>query len=127
MRIPHLITIAALGCFSGFAADWLTDGGDIQRTSWQKEEKILSPSTVKNMKLLWKLKLDNQPREMHALFPPLIVSQAETPAGPKEIAVVAGSSDNIFGIDVAKGTLIWNKHFESGSLASTASQSYSTL
>ena len=64
--------LVCLGC-AGLAAgaDWLTDGADTYRTNWQKDEKALSPSTVKNMKLLWKTKLDNQPRQMHALFEPL--------------------------------------------------------
>ncbi len=116
MRILQLIAIGTLGCLAGYSADWLADGGDPQRTSWQKDEKILSPATVKNMKLLWKVKLDNKPREMHSLFPPVIVGSAATSTGPKEIAVVAGSSDNLYAIDVAKGTIIWNKHFDSGSL-----------
>ena len=86
-------------------ADWLTDGGDPQRTAWQKNETILSPSTVKDMKLLWKVKLDNQAREMHSLFPPLIAGNVAMPDGStREIAVVAGISDNLFGIDVEKGT-----------------------
>ena len=58
---------------------------------------------AKDMKLLWKIKLDNQTRQMHSLFPPLIVGSATTSAGPKQIAVVAGVSDNLFGIDVEKG------------------------
>src|SRR5688500_18467657 len=94
-------------------ASWLTDGGDTQRTSWQKNETILSPATVKDMKLLWTVQTDNQPRQMHNLFPPLIVPDVQTGQGPREIAVVAGISDNIYGIDVAKGTQIWKRHFDS--------------
>jgi outer membrane protein assembly factor BamB len=94
-------------------ADWLTDGGDPQRTAWQKNETILSPATVKDMKLLWKIKLDNQPRQMHALFPALIAGSVAMPDGStREIAVVAGVSDNLFGIDVEKGTQIWKLHFD---------------
>ena len=48
-------------------ADWLTDGGDPQRTAWQRNETILTKTTVKDMKLLWKVRLDNQPRQMHSL------------------------------------------------------------
>src|ERR1051326_1691582 len=96
-----------------WTADWLTDGGNPQRTAWQKDEKILSPSTAKDIKLLWKLKLDNQPRVMHSLFPPLIIGRVETAAGPKQIAIEAGPSDNIYAIDVEKGEIIWKKHFES--------------
>ena len=55
-------------------ANWLTDGGDAQRTSWQRHETLISPASVKNMALMWKVKLDNQPREMHNLFAPLILS-----------------------------------------------------
>ena len=45
-----------------FGADWLTDGGNSQRTNWQKDEKALSTSTAKNMTLLWKMKLDSEPK-----------------------------------------------------------------
>ena len=55
------------------------------------------------MKLLWKVQTDNQPRQMHNLFPPLIAGNVSTPAGDKEIAVLAGVSDNIYGIDVETG------------------------
>ena len=74
---------------------------------------MISKLTVKDMKLLWTLQTDNQPRQMHNLFPPLIVSDVQTAAGPEEIAVVAGVSDNIYGIDVEKGTQIWKRHFDS--------------
>src|ERR1700761_5047839 len=111
MRKVLVITAVSLLSVSG--ADWLTDGGNPQRTAWQKDEKILSVESVKNMKLLWKLHLDNEPRQMHSLFPPLIVDRVTTAAGPKQIAIVAGVSDNIFAIDVEKGTVLWNKHFVS--------------
>jgi len=111
-RLLATVTVT-LGCAIGWGADWLTDGGNPQRTAWQKDEKILATDTVKNIKLLWKLKLDNQPRQMHALFPPLIVSSVNTPSGPRQIAIEAGVSDNIFAIDVEKGEVIWSKHFES--------------
>ncbi len=93
-------------------ADWLTDGGDPQRTAWQKNEHILNVSNVKGMKLLWKYKTDNEAREMHALFPPLIVGRVMTAAGPRQVAIVAGISDNIYAIDVATGGLLWKHHFD---------------
>src|SRR5262249_49034930 len=82
-------------------ADWLTDGGDPQRTAWQRNETLLTKDTVKAMKLLWKIKLDNQLRQMHNLFPPLVAGSVRTRDGEKEIAVVAGVSDNVYAIDVA--------------------------
>ncbi len=94
-------------------ADWLTDGGDPQRTAWQRHETILTRDNVKDMRLLWKIKLDNQPRQMHNLFPALIAGRVRTRDGEKEIAVVAGVSDNLYAIDAAKGTLLWKKKFDS--------------
>jgi outer membrane protein assembly factor BamB len=113
MRQLPVVTLAALACVIGWGADWLTDGGNPQRTAWQKDEKILTLENVKNMKLLWKLHLDNEPRQMHSLFPPLIVEHANTPKGVRQIAIDAGVSDNIYAIDVETGELLWTKHFVS--------------
>jgi outer membrane protein assembly factor BamB len=104
---------AALGAQAPNKASWLSDGGDPARTSWQRNETILSPTTAKDMKLLWKLKLDNAARQLHNLFAPLIVPDVQTANGPREIAIVAGVSDNIYGIDVANGTQLWKRHFDS--------------
>ena len=94
-------------------ANWLTDGADPQRTSWQRNETFITPASVKNMKLVWTLQLDNAARQLHNLFPPLIVSDVQTSAGRREIGIVAGVSDNIYGIDLEKGTQIWKRHFDS--------------
>lgn len=111
------VSTAALVCSVGGViaqgADWLTDGGNPQRTNWQKDEKILSPASAKNITLLWKMKLDNEPRQMHSLFPPLIINTIVTSGGAKQLAIVAGVSDNIYAIDVEKGEVVWKKHFES--------------
>lgn len=100
-------------CAVCWGANWLTEGGDPQRTGWQRDETILTTANAQNMKLLWKIKLNSQPRQMHNLFPPLIVDNVTTASGPKQIAVVAGVSDNLFGIDVATGKLLWTNHFTS--------------
>src|SRR5215471_4214699 len=107
------VWIALAGCMAVSAADWLTDGFDVKRTAWQRDEKILSTASAKNMKLLWKLKLENEPRQMHSLFPPLIVGKLNTRNGTREVLIETGVSDNIYAIDVEKGELIWKKHFES--------------
>ena len=59
-----LSTILALAqiCVVAFAADWLTDGKNSQRTNWQEDEKTFTTSNAKDIKLLWKVKLDNEVR-----------------------------------------------------------------
>jgi outer membrane protein assembly factor BamB len=105
------IVVVLAACMVSYSADWPTDGGSPQRDGWQRNEKTLTKENVSGLKLLWKLKLDNLPREMHSLFPPLIADDVRTASGGREIAVEAGSSDNLYGIDVATGTLLWSKHF----------------
>ena len=107
-----ILIALTLGCALLHGADWPTDGGNPKRTAWQQDEKILNKSNVKNLKILWKIKLDNVPQEMHSLFPPLIIEKVATRSGIKQIALEAGISDNIYAIDVETGQLIWKKHFE---------------
>jgi glucose dehydrogenase len=105
-----LAVIAIYAAGLAIAAEWPTDGGNPKRDAWQRDEKILTKSNVKNLKVLWSLKLDNQPQEMHSLFPALIAEKVTTAGGPRQIAIVAGSSDNVYAIDVDTGKLIWKKH-----------------
>jgi hypothetical protein len=112
MRRRDLVVAVLAGCALLPAADWLTDGGDARRTGWQRNETILNKSNVSGMKVLWKIQLENQVRELHALFPPLIIGALHIGGSPHEVAIVSGISDNLYAIDVAKGELIWKKKFE---------------
>ncbi len=107
-----LVAVAFVGGVASRAADWLMDGGDTKRTAWQKDEHTISTANAKDLKVLWKLQLDNQPQQMHSLFPPLIINNLKTSAGEKQIAIVLGISDNMYGIDVVNGTVVWKKHFD---------------
>ena len=106
---------AALALCSGatvFATDFLTEGVDKERTGWVRDEKIFTKANVGTSKLLWKIKLTSTPRAMHNLFAPLIAERVTTAAGVKELGVVAGVSDDLFGIDIATGTQLWHRKFD---------------
>jgi outer membrane protein assembly factor BamB len=96
------------------ATDFLTEGVDNERTGWVKDEKIFSTANVGRSTLLWTLKLDSTPRAMHNLFAPLIAEKVETANGTREVGIVAGVSDDVFGIDVATGRQLWHVHFDGG-------------
>jgi len=96
----------------GTSYDWLTDGGDNQRTGWNKQEKILTKDNVKNLKLLWKLETRNQVRALHSLLPVLVVGQMTTPAGTKQVGYLAGISDNLYAFDTDTGKILWQKHWD---------------
>ncbi len=89
------------------------DGGDVERTGWQKHETMLSVASAKNMKLLWKTRLDNEARQMHNLLPVLIAPNVKTASGLKPIVLVTGVSDNLYGLDAETGEQLWKLHFDS--------------
>ena len=104
MRIVRIGTlILLLSGVTGGASDFITEGVDNARTGWVRDEKIFTRANVGSMKLLWKVKLESTPRAMHNLFAPLVAERVTTAQGPQELAVVAGVSDDVFGIDVAAG------------------------
>src|SRR5436190_14745546 len=88
---------------SVFAEDYLTEGVDSGRTGWLKNEKVFTISNVGSMKLLWKIKVNSAPRQMHNLFAPVVVSGVTTARGARELAIFAGISDELYAIDVATG------------------------
>jgi len=95
-----------------WASDFLMEGVDTQRTGWVRDEKVFTTANVAGTKLLWKIQLDSTRRAMHNLFAPLIAERVQTPQGVREVAVVAGVTDDLFGLDVATGTQLWRRHFD---------------
>jgi len=113
MRVRKLLAaMVVLSSATVWGADFLTEGVDNARTGWVKDEKVFTVANVKDSKLLWKVKLESTPRAMHNLFAPLIAERVTTPQGPRELGVVAGVTDDLFGIDIATGQQIWRRHFD---------------
>jgi outer membrane protein assembly factor BamB len=100
---------AARGQTSG-APQWTTDSFDPQRDGWQRDETKLTKETVGHMQLLWKVKTDNKPIAMHSFREPLIVPGVSETNGTITLAILAGSSDDIYAIDADSGTMVWQKH-----------------
>lgn len=111
-RLVYLMLALCWGVSTAQNAEWLTDGKDKQRSGWQQDEHNLTTSNVGNMTLLWKVKTGNEARALHALMPALIAANVTTPAGPKQIVLVSGISDNLYAMDAADGTLLWKKHYD---------------
>jgi outer membrane protein assembly factor BamB len=101
----------AVSCSLVSGASWLTFGGDAQRSGWAKEEATLTKENVKGLQLEWKLKLDNEPKQLNALTVPMVINPVYTNHGSFEYVIVGGSSDNIYAIDADTGKLAWQKHF----------------
>jgi len=95
------------------APDWLSYGGDPQRSGWQKRERYITRESLPQFKLLWKLKLDNESLGSNSLTAPVIFGPIITHRGMKELVFIAGASDNVYAVDADLGRLFWKRHFES--------------
>jgi outer membrane protein assembly factor BamB len=92
--------------------DYWTDGADVERSGWIKNEKILTKANVGTLKLKWKLETGNQPRALHSLMPVLVIGQLNTAGGAKQVGIVNGISDNLYAFDVESGKILWQKHWD---------------
>src|SRR5437867_3119036 len=98
-RISIAALLVALAIMPLRSADWLTHSGDPQRTGWQQDETKISKESVKNLKLLWTIKLETKQRSVYSLYGPLIIERAITDRGFKELAFVAGAGNDLFAVD----------------------------
>src|SRR5688572_10199998 len=95
--------------------DWMTDNGDAQRSSWVRadakisKESLQDPNRKPGFQVLWKLKLNNKPRQLNALTPPATLERLIGYRGFRMLGFVGGSSDAIFTIDTDLGRMEWER------------------
>ena len=91
--------------------DWLTWGGDAQRTGWAKSENTLTKDNVSGLGIKWKTQLDTVPKfeVLSTLTAPLVVEGVSTGQGTKDIVVVVGGDDTVNAIDADTGKILWKK------------------
>jgi outer membrane protein assembly factor BamB len=92
--------------------NWTTTGSDAQRTAWVKTDPRISSASLQKpgFQLLWKTKLENQPRHLESLTQPILLSNIISYKGFKALAFVGGSSDNVYSIDYDLNKIFWKRH-----------------
>jgi outer membrane protein assembly factor BamB len=99
------------------AQEWLTWGGDVERTSWNRVESALSKKTVGQLTLKWKAQIDKQvPLEIESgasmLTGPLVAQGIRTPGGTKTIVYTLSAGNTIAALDAATGAVVWQRTIE---------------
>ena len=97
--------------------EWLTWGGDIERTGWNRAESVLSKKTVGQLVLKWKTQIDKQvPIEIESgasmLTAPLLAQGIRTRQGTKTIVYTLAASNTLAAIDAVTGAIIWQRTVE---------------
>ncbi len=106
-----LLLLFIVSAASGQTGQWTTFGHDSQRSGFAKDEHAFSPSNVSALGLLWKTVVPNRPLFLSGLAAPLLVREVKTSAGPKNLVIVAGSSDHVYAVDAETGALAWKTDF----------------
>jgi outer membrane protein assembly factor BamB len=94
--------------------NWTTTNSDAQRTASVRTDPRISKSSMQKpgFQLLWKSKLENQPRQLQSLTQPMLLSNIISYKGFKALAFVGGSSDNVYSIDYDLNRLFWKRHLD---------------
>jgi outer membrane protein assembly factor BamB len=111
-RVLAVISVALAGAQIR-PIDWPFYGGDAQRTGWEKGDSRITKDSVKDFQLVLKRKLDTKSKGPFSLTPPVIIGRLISYRGFKELAFIAGTSDNLWAIDADVDRIFWQKHLES--------------
>jgi PQQ-like domain len=128
MRIrDRRLTIAAAVMAAGAAMyaqgrggqNWNTFSADAQRTGWLRTETRISVATLQEPKaggfqLLWKVKPENEPRQLVTLTQPIILGNLISHKGFKALAFVGGSSDLVYAYDYDLAKVYWSQRLSTG-------------
>ena len=101
-----------MACAAASGAEWLTDGGNPERTAWQRDETFFTTDNVARPSCYGRSGWTTS-RGRCMPCSGLDRRNVSTPDGPREIVLVAGVSDNLYAIDATAGKLIWSRHFDS--------------
>src|SRR5262245_21460310 len=116
----------ALGAISQLYAqrgtDWMTIGNDVQRSSWVRGDAKISPATIAKpgFELIWKIKLQNEARQLNSLMPPVLFDFYIGYRGFRLLGFVGSSSERVVGLDVDMARIEWEKSLASDSSAATS-------
>src|SRR5215471_11728998 len=117
LSLSLLLTIAVAAEPQRGGGTWSTTSSDAQRTSWNRTDAKVSAETLQRsgFRLLWKVKLDNQAKQLDSLTQPLILPNIISYKGFKALAFVGGSSDNVYSIDYDLSKTFWTRHLDTAS------------
>jgi outer membrane protein assembly factor BamB len=99
---------------SGRSREWLTWGGDIERSGWNRGESALSKQSIGRLALKWKTQIDKEVSiEIESgnsmLTAPLVAQGVRTPQGPKTVVYTLSASNTLVALDAVTGAAIWRR------------------
>src|SRR5262249_21866538 len=105
--------------------NWNTAAADAQRTSWLRTETRISTDAMKAQgpnafQLLWRVKPENQPRQLNTLTQPLILATLISHKGFKSLTFLGASGDIVYAYDYDLGKVYWSQKLNTAASGRTA-------
>ena len=93
--------------------EWGTVGGDAHRASAVPADPKISVASLSKpgFALFWKMKLNNDARQLNNLMPPTLMDRHIGIHGFRSFGFVTGSGDNIYAVDTDLARIDWQKNF----------------
>ncbi len=124
-RLIYLIALTTLAALldSGVSAqnrrskEWLTWGGDAERSGWARGETALTKGNIRNLELKWKTQIDKSvPIDIESgasmLTAPLVVEGVRTPQGAKTLVLTLSAANTVTALDPSTGKILWQRTLE---------------
>jgi outer membrane protein assembly factor BamB len=115
-----VLILAGAGGAQTPGLDWLTDSSDAQRSAWIRSDQKISVEGLKrtagtgdHFQFLWKMKVENGPRQMNSLMAPATLDRLIGYRGFRMLGFFGGSEGKIFTIDTDLGRMEWEKRLTS--------------
>jgi hypothetical protein len=106
--------------------EWTTSQGDAQRSSWVRTDARLTKDAVQKgeLKFLWKMKLDNETRQLNSLTTPVLIDRLISHRGFKALAFVGASAERVYAIDTDLARVYWTTIINYSSITPPANSSW---
>ncbi len=106
--------------------EWTTSHGDAQRASWVRTDARLTKDAVQKgeLKFLWKMKLDNESRQLNSLTTPVLMDRLISHRGFKALAFVGASAERVYAIDTDLARVYWTTIINYSSITPPANSSW---
>ena len=87
--------------FGRGSVEWMTVGGDAQRSFWIPSDPQISRVGLEKpgFRFLWKVKLNNDAVQLNSLTPAVLMDRYIGYRGFRSLAFVGGSSNAIYAVD----------------------------
>jgi hypothetical protein len=91
--------------------EWTTSGSDAQRSAALRDARLTADAVKKGeFQFLWKMKFENEPRQLNSLTTPILLDRLIGFRGFKALAFIGGSADRVFAIDSDLARPYWTTH-----------------